>query len=30
MTDGPFKNLKLDSRSRRFAEAVQNEAEDPD
>lgn len=28
MTDGPFKNLKLDSRSRRFAEAVQNEAED--
>jgi hypothetical protein len=30
MTDGPFKNLKLDSRSRRFAEAVQNEAEDHD
>jgi|SRR6056297_212334 len=28
MTDGPFKNLKLDSRSKRFAEAVQNEAED--
>lgn len=30
MTDGPFKNLKLDSRSRRFAEAVQNDAEDHD
>lgn len=30
MTDGPFKNLKLDSRSRRFAIAVQNEAEDHD
>ncbi len=30
MTDGPFKNLKLDSRSKRFAEAVQNEAEDHD
>lgn len=30
MTDGPFKNLKLDSRSRRFAVAVQNEAEDHD
>lgn len=30
MSDGPFKNLKLDSRSRRFAEAVQNEAEDHD
>jgi len=30
MTDGPFKNLKLDCRSRRFAEAVQNEAEDHD
>lgn len=28
MTDGPFKNLKLDSRSKRFAEAVQNLAED--
>lgn len=28
MTDGPFKNLKLDSRSKRFAEAVQNDAED--
>lgn len=28
MTDGPFKNLKLDSRLRRFAEAMQNEAED--
>lgn len=28
MSDGPFKNLKLDSRSKRFAEAVQNEAED--
>lgn len=28
MTDGPFKNLKLDIRARRFAEAVQNEAED--
>jgi len=28
MTDGPYKNLKLDSRSKRFAEAVQNEAED--
>ncbi len=28
MTDGPYKNLKLDRRSRRFAEAVQNEAED--
>lgn len=30
MTDGPFKNLKLNSRSKRFAEAVQNEAEDHD
>lgn len=30
MTDGPFKNLKLDSRSKRFAEAVQNEAVDQD
>lgn len=30
MTDGPFKNLKLDSRLKRFAEAVQNEAEDHD
>jgi hypothetical protein len=28
MSDGPFKNLKLDSRSKRFAEAVQNDAED--
>lgn len=28
MTDGPFKNLKLDRRSKRFAEAVQNDAED--
>lgn len=28
MSDGPFKNLKLDRRSRRFAEAVQNESED--
>lgn len=28
MSDGPFKNLKLDPRSKRFAEAVQNEAED--
>lgn len=28
MSDGPFKNLKLDSRSKRFAEAVQNEAVD--
>lgn len=28
MTDGPFKNLKLDARSKRFAEAVQNDAED--
>jgi len=30
VTDGPFKNLKLDSRSRRFAVALQNEAEDHD
>lgn len=30
MTDGPFKNLKLESRSKRFAEAVQNEAIDRD
>lgn len=30
MTDGPFKNLALDSRSRRFAVAVQNEAESHD
>jgi hypothetical protein len=30
MTDGPFKNLKLNNRLRRFAEAVQNEAEDHD
>ncbi|MEJ8568085.1 hypothetical protein [Elongatibacter sediminis] len=28
MTDGPFKNLPLDRRSKRFAEAVQNEAVD--
>ncbi len=28
MTDGPFRNLKLDSRSKRFAEAVQNDAVD--
>lgn len=28
MSDGPFKNLKLDSRSKRFAEAVQNDAVD--
>lgn len=28
MTDGPFKNLKLDRRSKRFAEAVQNDAVD--
>lgn len=28
MSDGPFKNLKLDRCSKRFAEAVQNEAED--
>lgn len=28
MTDGPFKNLRLDPRSKRFAEAVQNEAVD--
>ena len=28
MSDGPFKNLKLDSRSKRFAEAVQYDAED--
>ena len=28
MSDGPFKNLKLDRRSKRFAEAVQNDAED--
>lgn len=28
MTDGPFKNLKLDSRSKRFAEAVQTDAVD--
>jgi len=27
MTDGPFKNLALDARSKRFAVAVQNEAE---
>lgn len=27
MTDGPFKNLKLDSRSKRFVEAVRNDAE---
>jgi hypothetical protein len=30
MTDGPFKNLPLDRRSKRFAEAVQNEAVDQD
>jgi hypothetical protein len=30
VTDGPFRNLRLDSRLRRFAEAVQNEAEDHD
>jgi hypothetical protein len=30
MTDGPFRNLKLDSRSKRFAEAVQNDAVDQD
>jgi hypothetical protein len=28
MSDGPFKNLKLDSRSKKFAEAIQNEAVD--
>jgi transcriptional antiterminator Rof (Rho-off) len=28
MTDGPFKNLRLDRRSKRFAEAVQNDAVD--
>lgn len=28
MTDGPFKNLKLGSRWKRFAEAVQNDAVD--
>lgn len=28
MSDGPFKNLKLDKRWKRFAEAVQNEAFD--
>lgn len=28
MTDGPFKNLKLDGRSKRFAEAAQNDAVD--
>jgi len=28
MSDGPFRNLKLDSRSKRFAEAVQNDAVD--
>lgn len=28
MTDGPFKNLKLSSRWKRFAEAVQNDAVD--
>ena len=28
MTDGPFKNLPLDRRSKRFAEAVQNETVD--
>lgn len=30
MTDGPFKNRKLDSRWRRFAEASQNEAASPE
>lgn len=30
MTDGPYKNLPLDRRSKRFAEAVQNEAVDQD
>lgn len=28
MTDGPFRNLKLDNRSKRFAEAVQNDSVD--
>ena len=28
MTDGPFKNLRLDPRSKRFAEVVQNDAVD--
>lgn len=28
MSDGPFRNLKLDRRSKRFAEAVQNDAVD--
>lgn len=30
MTDGPFKNLKLDSRLKRFAEAAQNQNVDLD
>ncbi|QXF12347.1 hypothetical protein HBA51_09420 [Sphingopyxis terrae subsp. terrae] len=28
MSDGPYRNLKLDSKSKRFAEAVQNDAVD--
>lgn len=30
MSDGPFKNLKLDARSKRFAEAVANDSFDDD